>query len=123
MYHLIFILLGRILFQNPRITLLLSLYIARKIAYWDTLTMNLIDHYIYDASFISQIFYLSLMRDLWHEIESAFKKVLKKENARTRGIDDLEITESRDTIHIHILWKARDQKYKSDGVIDSNSKK
>ena len=63
------------------------------------------------------------MRDLWHEIESASKKVLKKENARTRGIDDLEISESRDTIHIHILWKARDEKYKSDGFIDSNSKK
>ena len=57
------------------------------------------------------------------DLESVFEKALKKENARTRGNDDLEITEGRDTIHIYILWKARDQKYKSDGFMDSNSKK
>ena len=64
-----------------------------------------------------------MMRDFRYDLASAFEKALKKENVRTRGIDYLEICESRDIIPLRILWKPRDQKYKSDAFIDSNNKK
>ena len=64
-----------------------------------------------------------MMRDFRYDLESVFEKALKKENARTRGIDYLEICESRDIIQHRILWKPRDTKYKSDAFIDPNNKK
>ena len=55
-----------------------------------------------------------MKRDLLQDIVSPFKNVLKRNKSRTPMLNDLEITENREIIHMHIMYKAHHQKYKSD---------
>ena len=55
-----------------------------------------------------------MKRELLQDIVSPFKNVLKRNKSRTLRLNDLEITENLETIHMHNMSKAHLQKYEND---------
>ena len=56
----------------------------------------------------------SLLRDLYHEIKSAFSKALKKDNRRTRNITFITLSHDNGLYHMHMLCKGVNQKFNDD---------